>query len=88
MKRIMLAVSWAAMVGGAPAVVAEDDDFPAHRDRFVRDMEDKLNCIRKEKKWEDSESCDEAAERREKERRLEELAAQQRRIEEELKEYR
>ena len=88
MKRIMLAVSWAAMVGGGPAVVAEDDDFPAHRDRFVRDMEDKFNCIRKANNWEDWERCHQAAERREKERRLEELAAEQRRIEEELKEYR
>ena len=84
----MLALSIAATLGVAPAVVAEDDDFSAHRDRFVRDMEDKLKCIRKEKRWEDSESCDEAAQRREKERRVEELAAEQRRIEEELKEYR
>ncbi|MGR3179740.1 MAG: hypothetical protein ACUZ8E_17000 [Candidatus Anammoxibacter sp.] len=61
-----------------------DAEFTKHLDTYVKDFQDKIDCIKKAQNWNDVAKCHEKAERNEKVRRLKELEEEQERLREEL----
>ena len=67
---------------------AERREFEEHKRAWVQDMRRKISCVQASTNWQQWERCHEEAERREKERHLQKLQEEQRRIQREMDELR
>ncbi len=67
------------------AYAGEDaDEYYRHRDSYINDLKDHIACLKKTNNWNGWEVCHAQNERRQKERRLEELKKEQMELEKEL----
>ena len=86
-NRFFIPATLLALLTVSPAL-SEGEDYPRHRDAHLQELRAKTDCLQKTSDWEGWERCQNQAERREKERRLEEPKEEQELLEEELRQMR